>query len=53
MTLTVQDFMEADEIFSTGNISKVIPVSRIEDRELAYGPITRKARSLYMEWAHA
>ncbi|WP_321338932.1 branched-chain amino acid aminotransferase [uncultured Cohaesibacter sp.] len=53
MTLTVQDFMEADEIFSTGNISKVIPVSRIEDRELAYGPITKKARSLYMEWAHA
>ena len=53
ITLTIEDFMGADEIFSTGNISKVIPVTRIEDRELAYGPMTKKARSLYMEWAHA
>ncbi len=53
VTLTIEDFMEADEIFSTGNISKVIPVNRIEDKKLDYGPITKKARSLYMEWAHA
>ena len=31
-TLTVQDFLSADEIFSTGNHSKVVPVTRIEDR---------------------
>ncbi|MCO4318383.1 branched-chain amino acid aminotransferase [Phyllobacterium sp. 21LDTY02-6] len=52
-TLTVQDFLDADEIFSTGNHSKVVPVSRIEDRELALGPITRKARELYWEFAHS
>lgn len=53
MTLTVDDFMKADEIFSTGNIYKVIPVTRIEDKSLSYGPIAKKARSLYMEWAHS
>ena len=53
VTLSVEDFLEADEIFSTGNVSKVMPVTKIEDRELDHGPITQKALSLYMEWAHA
>lgn len=52
-TLTVKDFMEADEIFSTGNHSKVIPITRIEDRNLQPGPIAKKARQLYWDWAHA
>ncbi|MHC1549726.1 branched-chain amino acid aminotransferase [Phyllobacterium sp. K27] len=52
-TLSVQDFLEADEIFSTGNHSKVVPVIKIEDRELQVGPIARKARELYWEFAHA
>jgi len=52
-TLTVQDFLSADEIFSTGNHSKVVPVTRIEDRELQVGPIAKKARELYWEFAHA
>ncbi len=52
-TLTVQDFLEADEIFSTGNHSKVVPIIKIEDRELQVGPIARKARELYWEFAHA
>lgn len=51
-TLTVQDFLQADEIFSTGNHSKVVPVIKIEDRELQVGPIARKARELYWEFAH-
>ena len=52
-TLTVRDFRFADEIFSTGNYSKVVPVTRIEDRDLQPGPVARKARELYWEWAHA
>ena len=32
--LTYADFLEADEIFSTGNYSKVAPVTRIDDRTL-------------------
>ena len=52
-TLSVQDFLSADEIFSTGNHSKVVPVTRIEDRDLQPGPIAKKARELYWEWAHS
>ncbi len=52
-TLGVDDFMGADEIFSTGNHSKVVPVTRIEERELQAGPVARKARELYWEWAHS
>lgn len=51
--LTVADFLEADEIFSTGNHSKVVPIIRIEDRELQAGPIGRKTRELYMDWARS
>ncbi len=51
-TLTVEDFLDADEIFTTGNYSKVVPVSRIEDRELQPGPMHAKARKLYWDWAH-
>ena len=52
-TLGVDDFLGADEIFSTGNHSKVVPVIRIEERELQAGPMARKARELYWEWAHS
>jgi branched-chain amino acid aminotransferase len=51
--LSVRDFLEADEIFSTGNHSKIVPVIRIEERELQAGPVARKARELYWEWAHS
>lgn len=52
-TLTIRDFMEADEIFSTGNHSKVVPVIRIQERTLQPGPVAKKLRELYWEWAHA
>jgi len=50
-TLTVEDFMAADEIFSTGNHSKVVPVNGIEGRPLQPGPVYREAREAY--WAFA
>lgn len=52
-TLTVADAMAADELFSTGNYAKVEPVVRIEDRHLQPGPVAKKARQLYWDWAHA
>ena len=52
-TLTFPDFASADEIFSTGNYSKVVPVTRIENRELEFGPLYKKARELYWEFAHS
>ncbi|MFI5069428.1 MAG: branched-chain amino acid aminotransferase [Terriglobales bacterium] len=52
-TLTYQDFQSADEIFSTGNYSKVVPVIRIDDRSLQPGPFYTTARKLYWEFAHS
>ncbi len=50
--LTLADFLDADEIFSSGNYSKVVPITRIQDRELQPGPLHAKARQLYWDWAH-
>jgi branched-chain amino acid aminotransferase len=52
-TLSYRDIQTADEIFSSGNYSKVMPINRIEDRSLQPGPLYRKARELYWEYAHA
>ena len=51
-TLKYQDLQSADEIFSTGNYSKVVPVTRIDDRKLEFGPLYKKARELYWAFAH-
>jgi branched-chain amino acid aminotransferase len=51
-TLRYADFLNADEIFSSGNYSKVMPIVRIDDRSLQPGPIYRKARELYWQFAH-
>jgi branched-chain amino acid aminotransferase len=52
-TLSYRDIQTADEIFSSGNYSKVMPVNRIEERSLQSGPLYRKARELYWDYAHA
>jgi branched-chain amino acid aminotransferase len=51
--VSVREFMEADEVFSTGNHSKVVPVVRVEDRHLQPGPVAKKARDLYWDYAHS
>ena len=51
-TLSFRDVQAADEIFSTGNYSKVMPVNRIDERSLQPGPLYRKARELYWDFAH-
>jgi branched-chain amino acid aminotransferase len=52
-TLRYSDLENADEIFSTGNYSKVVPVNRIDARSLQPGPLYRKARELYWAFAHS
>src|SRR3712207_3637993 len=52
-TLTVADVLDADEVFSTGNYSKVVPITRVEDRDLQPGPMAMRARKLYWDWAHS
>jgi branched-chain amino acid aminotransferase len=52
-TLRYADLENADEIFSSGNYSKVMPINRIDERSLQPGPLYRKARELYWAYAHS
>jgi branched-chain amino acid aminotransferase len=52
-SLKYEEFKRADEIFSTGNYSKVVPVTRIDDRALPFGPFFAKARELYWAFSHS
>ncbi len=52
-TLSIQEFLEADEAFSTGNHSKVVPITRVESHDMQPGPVAKKARELYWAWAHS
>jgi len=51
-SLRWQEFLEADEVFSTGNYGKVMPVVRVENRSLQPGPLAKRARDLYWAYAH-
>lgn len=51
--LKPEEFNTADEIFVTGNIAKVMPVSKFQDRILGKGPVTMRARELYWDFAHS
>ncbi|MCX7327302.1 MAG: branched-chain amino acid aminotransferase [Hyphomicrobiales bacterium] len=50
-SLRYADFETADEIFSSGNYSKIVPIIRIDNRDLQPGPVARKARELYMDFS--
>ena len=50
-TVTRQALLDADEIWSTGNHAKVVPITKIEDRALQPGPKYQMARDLYWQYA--
>ncbi|MFZ5962316.1 branched-chain amino acid aminotransferase [Thalassococcus sp. BH17M4-6] len=49
--LSFGDFHAADEVFATGNMNKITPVTAFDDTQYQVGPIARRARSLYWDWA--
>ena len=49
--LSFEDVRAADEVFLTGNLSKVTPVSHFDEVEYGIGPVATRARALYWEWA--
>ena len=49
--LTFEDFHDADEIFLSGNLNKVTPVSAFDDTQYQVGPVTRRVREMYWDWA--
>jgi branched-chain amino acid aminotransferase len=51
--LGYDDFHSADEVFMSGNMMKVTPVTAFEDTQYQMGPMTRRARELYWDWAHS
>ncbi|WP_127112750.1 branched-chain amino acid aminotransferase [Shimia sediminis] len=49
--LSFEDFAAADEVFLSGNMAKVTPVTAFDDRQYQVGPVTRRAREMYWDWA--
>ena len=51
--LTFDDFHDADEVFLSGNMSKVSPVTTFDETSYQFGPVTRRIREMYWDWAHS
>ena len=49
--LTFADVEAADEVFLTGNMTKVTPVTAFDDVTYGIGPVAKRARALYWDWA--
>ncbi|MEM8692371.1 MAG: branched-chain amino acid aminotransferase [Pseudomonadota bacterium] len=49
--LSFEDFHAADEVFMSGNMMKVTPVTAFDDTQYQIGPVTRRAREMYWDWA--
>lgn len=49
--LSFDDFRNADEVFLSGNMTKITPVTAFDDTQYQVGPMTRRARELYWDWA--
>jgi len=50
--LSLEDVLGADEVFSTGNYGKVLPVHRVDGRSYGHGPVTLLAQQQYHAFAH-
>ena len=48
-----EDFEEADEVFMTGNMTKIMPVTAFEDKNYQVGSIAKLARELYWDWSRS
>lgn len=49
--LTFEQFEDADEVFMSGNMSKVTPVTEFDGTNYQVGPVTRRVREMYWDWA--
>ncbi len=49
--ITWDEVLAADEVFTTGNYIKVLPITRVETRDLQPGPVYRQARETYWDWS--
>ena len=51
--LSFRDFEEADEVFMTGNMTKIMPVTAFEDKNYQVGSVAKLARELYWDWSRS
>ena len=49
--LTFDDVRDADEVFLSGNMQKVTPVTEFDGTHYQVGPVTRRVREMYWDWA--
>lgn len=49
--LSFDDVRAADEVFLSGNMSKVTPVSEFDGTHYQVGPMTKRIREMYWDWA--
>ncbi len=49
--MSFQDFHDADEVFLSGNMMKVTPVTAFDDTRYQVGPLTRRVQEMYWDWA--
>ena len=51
--LTFDDFHDADEVFVSGNMTKLTPVTTFDETTYQVGPVTKRIREMYWDWAHS
>ena len=51
--LSFDDFRAADEVFMSGNMMKVTPVTEFDGTHYQSGPVTARVREMYWDWALA
>jgi branched-chain amino acid aminotransferase len=49
--MNFDQFHAADEIFLSGNMMKVTPVTAFDDTRYQAGPVTRRVHEMYWDWA--
>lgn len=49
--LSFDDFHNADEVFLSGNMMKITPVTAFDDTHYQIGPMARALREMYWDWA--
>ncbi len=49
--LSFEDVHAADEVFLSGNMSKITSVTAFDDTQYQEGPVTRQVREMYWDWA--
>jgi len=52
LVMSYEDFRGADEVFMSGNLNKVTPVVEFDGTHYQHGPVTKRVREMYWDWAN-